>query len=171
MFFASGHFLNKILYHQVSHSFPHSSGSFCVLLRDTGKIELAKFLEESLFKSGKKVYYLGLPNMVGGVSSDIPEGVEDRDEHIRRLGELAHLFTNAGMILISTISDLDTYEIKMLKTLLDGDQLIIVYCGEYKNQFPVDSIISKADGEEPEASIQKIMELVEAKQADTNYYL
>ena len=139
--------------------------------RDTGKIDLAKILEESLFKAGKKVYYLGLPNMVGGVSSDIPEGIEDRDEHIRRLGELSHLFTDAGMILISTISDLDSYEIKMLKTLLGGDQLVVVYCGEHEGQFPVDCVVSKSDIEAPEGSIQKILDLVQSRQDNVDYFL
>ncbi|MDO8301849.1 MAG: GTP-binding protein, partial [Sedimentisphaerales bacterium] len=82
----------------------------------TGKVQLAKKLEESFFERGRLVYYLGLSNSLLGIGSDAQSGNE-RDEYLRRLGEMSHLFTDAGVILITTVSSLDDYELKMIKTL------------------------------------------------------
>ena len=97
----------------------------------TGKIALAKALEESLFTAGRQVYYLGLSNSLLGLDSDLRDmaGV-DRDEHLRRLGEISHLFTDAGQILIMTVSDLDDHELNIIDTLNRPGDLLVVTVGE-----------------------------------------
>jgi bifunctional enzyme CysN/CysC len=80
-----------------------------------GKKKIAKALEEDLFNDGRMVYYLGLSNSLLGIDTDIK--LDERDEYIRRMGEISHLFTDAGMILITTISDLDEYELEMISSL------------------------------------------------------
>ena len=97
----------------------------------TGKQELARKLEKALFEKGKQVYYLGLSNalLVGAQKVDVEK---NRAAMIRQLGEISHLFTNAGLILISTISDLDDSELNALKMLNEPAQLFVIYVGKEK---------------------------------------
>ena len=97
---------------------------------ETGKAELARALEEKLFAAGRQAYYLGLNNSLLGIDEDISQGYL-RDEYLRRLGEVAHLFTDAGMILITTVSDLDAYELKMLRTLNHPGENLVVGVGAH----------------------------------------
>jgi len=94
-----------------------------------GKIELAKAMEAHLFGCGRVVYYLGLSNSLLGVDADIVS-LGERDEFLRRLGEIAHLFTDAGAILITTASDLDDYELEMLTTLNEPNETVVVNIGQ-----------------------------------------
>ena len=93
-----------------------------------GKVDLAKALEVHLFNNGRFVYYLGLSNSLLGVDADIAY-LGERDEFLRRLGEVAHLFTDAGVILITTVSDLDDYELEMLTTLNKPNDTVVVNVG------------------------------------------
>jgi bifunctional enzyme CysN/CysC len=95
---------------------------------NTGKWAVARKLEEKLFSTGKMAYYLGLDNSLAGINSDLRQSGL-RDEFLRRLGETAHLFTDAGLILITSISDLDEYELKTLKTLNSPGQTVVVGIG------------------------------------------
>ncbi|MFB3893680.1 MAG: GTP-binding protein [Phycisphaerae bacterium] len=98
-----------------------------------GKATLAKALEEALFHTGRQVYYLGLSNSLLGVDSDLREsGAAERDEHLRRLGEISHLFTDAGQILITTVSDLDDDELEIVDTLNRPGDLLVVAVGEHR---------------------------------------
>ncbi|OQY07621.1 MAG: hypothetical protein B6I25_01210 [Planctomycetales bacterium 4572_13] len=90
-----------------------------------GKREVAQLLEEKLFDTKKQVYYLGIDNSLLGIDSDLNTD-SLRDEYIRRLGEIAHLFTDAGLILIATVSDLEKYELGILKTLNHPGQTLVV---------------------------------------------
>jgi len=92
--------------------------------------DLASKLEEELFRDGRNAYYLGISSIAVGIDSDIATGFEDRDEHVRRLGEIAHIFTDAGLILIATIADLDAYELDILKQLNSPCELIAISTGE-----------------------------------------
>jgi adenylylsulfate kinase-like enzyme len=94
-----------------------------------GKIDLAKALEAHLFGCGRFVYYLGISNSLLGVDADIAY-LGERDEFLRRLGEVAHLFTDAGVILITTVSDLDDYELEMLTTLNEPNDTVVVNIGD-----------------------------------------
>ncbi len=97
----------------------------------TGKTKLAKALEESLFHAGRHAYYLGLSNSLLGIDSDLREtATVERDEHLRRLGEISHLFTDAGQILITTVSDLDDHELEIIDTLNRPGDLLVVNVGE-----------------------------------------
>jgi bifunctional enzyme CysN/CysC len=95
----------------------------------TGKIALAKALEEKLFRTGRLVYYLGLSNSLLADGAD-PKDLFEREEFLRRIGEVAHLFTDAGLILITTVSDLDDDELDVLDTLNKPGDLLVVSVGE-----------------------------------------
>ena len=97
--------------------------------RSTDLAGLAKKLEEDLFASGRLVYYLGLSNSLLGIDSDIGQ-VGERDEYLRRLGEISYIFTDAGMILITTISDLEEHELDMIERLNQPNDCLVVSLGE-----------------------------------------
>jgi len=109
----------------------HQRGTLVVVAGPvgTGKIAFAKSLEERLFQGGRQVYYLGLSNSLLGFGADLKDQFE-REEYLRRLGEVSHLFTDAGLILITTVSDLDDDELDVLDTLNRPSDLLIINVGE-----------------------------------------
>lgn len=67
----------------------------------SGKSTLALELEQRLFKLGRQVYVLDGDNVRHGLSSDLGFSPVDRTENIRRIGEVAALFANAGTIVLT----------------------------------------------------------------------
>jgi bifunctional enzyme CysN/CysC len=133
----------------------------------TGKEKLAKALEENLFQDGRYVYYLGLSN--SSISMDVNESGE-RDEYIRRLGEVSHLFTDAGLILIATISDLDDYELEAINTLNQPSDFRIINVGPNRfSRAHVDLQIDEVS--DPTEAAREIKQLLTAKQYLIEYYL
>jgi bifunctional enzyme CysN/CysC len=70
-------------------------------LSGAGKSTLAFALEEELFQRGYQVYVLDGDNVRYGLNSDLGFSHKDRTENIRRVGEVAALFSRAGVICIS----------------------------------------------------------------------
>ncbi len=70
-------------------------------LSGSGKTTLAFELERRLFEKGMQVYVLDGDNVRYGLSGDLGFSHEDRTENIRRVGEVASLFADAGYIVIS----------------------------------------------------------------------
>ena len=70
-------------------------------LSGAGKTTLALALEQELFKRGYQTYVLDGDNIRGGLNSDLGFSPEDRTENIRRIGEVAALFADAGQIVIT----------------------------------------------------------------------
>jgi len=70
-------------------------------LSGSGKSTLAKELQKRLFERGYQVYVLDGDNVRQGLCSDLGFSPQDRSENIRRVGEVASLFADAGMIVIT----------------------------------------------------------------------
>jgi len=70
-------------------------------LSGSGKSTLAGLLERALFQQGKQVCVLDGDNLRRGLCSDLTFSPEDRKENIRRAGEVAKLFAEAGLICIA----------------------------------------------------------------------
>jgi adenylyl-sulfate kinase len=70
-------------------------------LSGSGKTTLAFELEQLLFDMGYQAYVLDGDNIRYGLSADLGFSHEDRAENIRRIGEVASLFAEAGFIVIS----------------------------------------------------------------------
>lgn len=80
----------------------HKSGVLWLTgLSGAGKTTLALGLEKRLLKRGYRVYVLDGDNLRAGLNSDLGFSHADRVENIRRAGETAALFEDAGMICIS----------------------------------------------------------------------
>ena len=70
-------------------------------LSGSGKSTIAIELEKVLHQKNKRCYRLDGDNFRFGLSSDLGFSVEDRDENIRRVGETAKLFADAGLIVVT----------------------------------------------------------------------
>ena len=88
--------------------------------------KVAKALEADLFQRGHNVYYLTTANLLSGLASDLPGSEGEREENIRRVGELARIFTDAGQIFITNIPGLDSFEIETLKILNSPNEILVL---------------------------------------------
>lgn len=120
------------------------------------KRSIAKTLEKELFNMNRKVYFLGIGNLLRGLDSDVDK--EKRNEHIRRLGEVTHILMDAGLIVIASASDLTTDELKELQTITYRKEMIIIHAEEPKDEGIVDLIIYEKDG--VDANVAKILDFL-----------
>ena len=70
-------------------------------LPGSGKSTLAFALDRLLFDNNRQVYVMDGDNLRHGLNSDLGFSHQDRTENIRRVGELAALYADAGMIAIT----------------------------------------------------------------------
>jgi adenylylsulfate kinase len=68
----------------------------------SGKSTIAVALEKVLLARGKHAYRLDGDNIRFGLNRNLGFSAEDRAENIRRIGEVAKLFSDAGMITITS---------------------------------------------------------------------
>jgi bifunctional enzyme CysN/CysC len=71
-------------------------------LSGSGKSTIALALEAQLFAKGYHVYVLDGDNVREGLNANLGFSPEDRAENIRRVGEVAALFADAGFLVISS---------------------------------------------------------------------
>lgn len=137
---------------------------------DTGKQRIAKALEEKLFALGKFTYFLGISNklITRPQSTDRTLG---KFEHIQQLGEMAHLFTDSGLILITSVTDIDDYELEMLKALNRPNKTLVVNVGEIR--FADGKIdLALMENEVPDFAVEKIVSLlVKSVVLDAEYFI
>jgi bifunctional enzyme CysN/CysC len=70
-------------------------------LSGAGKSTIAMEVERRLFNKGYQVYVLDGDNVRHGLNANLGFSPEDRAENIRRVGEVAALFADAGLIVIT----------------------------------------------------------------------
>src|SRR5687767_4489679 len=71
-------------------------------LSASGKSTIAVILEQMLLHKKKHAYRLDGDNIRMGLNKNLGFSAEDRAENIRRIGEVAKLFTDAGVIAITS---------------------------------------------------------------------
>src|SRR3982750_4904180 len=71
-------------------------------LSASGKSTIAVILEQMLLHRGKHAYRLDGDNVRHGLNKNLGFSAEDRAENIRRIGEVAKLFSDAGVIVIAS---------------------------------------------------------------------
>lgn len=100
--------------------------------KGTGRKEVAKGLEGSLFNDGRLVYFLGIGNVLYGVDADIKKthNGSNREEHLRRLAEVCHIMMDAGMIVIVTAIELNQDDLEIIKTTVNPDKIETVWVGD-----------------------------------------
>jgi bifunctional enzyme CysN/CysC len=98
--------------------------------KDSGKKPFARSLESRLFNEGKLVYFLGIGNVLYGLDADIKSAKNNRQEHLRRLAEVAHIMLDAGMILIVTAIELTEEDLDLIGTIINPNRIQVVWVGE-----------------------------------------
>ncbi|MFT6558883.1 MAG: bifunctional enzyme CysN/CysC [Sneathiella sp.] len=96
-------------------------------LSGSGKSTIANLVEKKLFSQGKHTYLLDGDNVRHGLNKDLGFTDADRVENIRRVGETAKLFADAGLItLVSFISPFRS-ERQMARGLLEESEFLEVF--------------------------------------------
>ena len=136
----------------------------------SGKRDLARRLELKLFDKGLQAYYLGIPSLLEGLDADIGQNFRDRDEHIRRVGELARIMTDAGLIFISSLERADEYDLQRLKILNSPNELFVVSVGSnvFKN-YQVDLVIGP--DVPPAEAVQSVLRELTRAQVIIEYFI
>lgn len=130
---------------------------------------LAKALEKRLFEQGRLVYYLGLSNSILALESDPGQDL-DRDQILMRLGEICHLFADAGLIIITSVTGLDAYELKMLTTLTSPYDCLVVHVGQGIPEGVEPNLVITDTSDLPDA-VKRISSLLSNKGYLLEYYL
>jgi len=90
-------------------------------LSGSGKSTLALELESALYNMDIHTYILDGDNIRHGLNKDLGFNHEDRQENIRRIGEVANLFVDAGLIVLTAfISPFNKDREQIRKLLPDG---------------------------------------------------
>ena len=91
-------------------------------LSGSGKSTIAVDLEKRLWERGVKTYILDGDNIRHGLNKNLGFSPEDRTENIRRIGEVAKLFTDAGVVALTAfISPYRADRDQVRKIMGDGD--------------------------------------------------
>ncbi len=90
-------------------------------------------LELKLFKLNLSSYFLGFSSLSRGLASDVQDIRSEHDAQILRLGELARILTDAGLIFITALPAADAYTVERLKVLNQPNELLVVALGESAN--------------------------------------
>ena len=141
--------------------------------------EVARVLEGELFHAGRSVYYLGLSNLARGLDADMTEAAngdaatavagEDRGEHVRHLGEVAHILCDAGQIVITTVADLDTDEAETLRILGQPHDMLVIRVGADRHGVNADLALAPAT---PAAeAVAAVRRLLREREVLLEYYL
>jgi bifunctional enzyme CysN/CysC len=96
-------------------------------LSGAGKSTIATELERELFNLGKHAYVLDGDNIRHGLCSDLGFSPEDRKENIRRVGEVAKLFADAGIICITAFISPYRSDRDLVRKIVKGGQFVEVY--------------------------------------------
>ena len=161
-------------------------------LSGSGKSTLAHVLEEKLFQKSCRTFVLDGDNIRHGLSSNLNFSDEDRKENIRRIGEVAKLMVEAGLIVMTAFISPFREDRDTVRKLFHNVNFIEIYCkasletceardvkglykraraGEIKNYTGIDSpyedpvnpeIIVDTDKEKLEESVTKILSFLEA---------
>ena len=102
-------------------------------LSASGKSTIATELERELFNLGQHVYVLDGDNMRHGLCSDLGFSPKDRKENIRRVGETAKLFAEAGNICITAFISPYRSDREMVRQILEPGKFVEVYVNEARD--------------------------------------
>lgn len=97
-------------------------------LSGSGKSTLAHAVEDVLHKRGCRSFVLDGDNVRHGLCSDLGFSVQDRQENIRRIGEVAKLFMEAGMIVLTAFISPYKADRKRVREMVEDGSFIEIYC-------------------------------------------
>ena len=163
-------------------------------LSGSGKSTLAHSVEEELYNLGCRTYVLDGDNVRHGLSSNLTFSDDDRKENIRRIGEVAKLMMEAGVIAITAFISPFNKDRNLVRQLLPQGDFIEIFCkasletcesrdvkglykraraGEIKNYTGIDSpyeapdnpeLVIDTESESLEESVAKVVNLLKSKE-------
>ena len=115
-------------------------------LSGCGKSTLAMALEASLIRAGHVAFVLDGDNVRHGLNKNLGFSAEDRTENIRRIGEVAKLFTAAGVLTITSFISPFRADRDQVRALLPAGEFIEVF---------VDAPLEVCESRDPKGLYQK----------------
>jgi len=97
-------------------------------LPSSGKSTIAHALEEWLYQMGCRTFVLDGDNVRHGLCSDLGFSAEDRAENIRRIGEVAKLFVEAGVIVLTAFISPFRADRERVRALVGEADFMEIYC-------------------------------------------
>jgi adenylylsulfate kinase len=89
---------------------------------------LAHAVEEELYKAGCRTFVFDGDNVRYGLCANLGFSEEDRHENIRRIGEMAKLFTEAGVIALTAFISPYKKDRERVRALVSENDFIEIYC-------------------------------------------
>jgi adenylylsulfate kinase len=96
-------------------------------LSGAGKSTVATELERELFQMGLHTYILDGDNIRHGLSANLGFSPEDRTENIRRVGEVARLLMDAGVLVITAFISPYRDDRRLARSLVNEGEFVEVY--------------------------------------------
>jgi len=96
-------------------------------LSGSGKSTIANALEIKLHKKRINTYILDGDNIREGINKDLTFSPEDRTENIRRIAEVAHLFVDAGVVVLGAFVSPYRKDRENIKKIVGDTNFIEVY--------------------------------------------
>lgn len=111
-----------------SQFFGHESATIWLTgLSGAGKSTIGFALEHALLNAGRACYVLDGDNVRHGLNKDLGFSPEDRTENIRRIAEVAHLFNDAGLMVISAFISPYQADRAVARDIVGTDRFIEVH--------------------------------------------
>ncbi|MGN7411875.1 adenylyl-sulfate kinase [Paenibacillus sp. SAF-068] len=96
-------------------------------LSGAGKSSLAFALEQYLYDQGVRSYVLDGDNVRHGLNRDLGFTAGDRQENLRRIGEVSKLMVDAGLFVLSAFISPHEQDREMVRQLFEPDDFIEIY--------------------------------------------
>jgi adenylylsulfate kinase len=97
-------------------------------LSGSGKSTLAVEVEKALFQHKCHTFILDGDNVRHGLNKDLGFSPEDRHENIRRIGEVAHLFADAGLIVMTAFISPYIIDRDTVREMKSDQNFVEIYC-------------------------------------------
>ena len=115
-------------------------------LSGSGKSTIANALEKELHAQGIRTYILDGDNVRHGLNSDLGFTDADRVENIRRIGEVAKLMVDAGIVVLTAFISPFRAEREMVRGLFEDDEFVEIF---------VDTPLDVAETRDPKGLYKK----------------
>lgn len=97
-------------------------------LSGSGKSTLAHAVEETLYQRGCRTFVLDGDNVRHGLCGDLDFSTKDRQENIRRIGEVAKLFMEAGVIVLTAFISPYRADRERVRGMVEHGDFVEIYC-------------------------------------------
>jgi bifunctional enzyme CysN/CysC len=115
-------------------------------LSGSGKSTIANLVEKKLAAEGRHTYLLDGDNVRHGLNKDIGFTDADRVENIRRVGEVAKLFVDAGLIVLTAFISPFRSERRMTRGMMGANEFLEIF---------IDTPIAECMKRDPKGLYQK----------------